>query len=670
MKAEERQMIGIIASEDDLGGKRSVFINSNSAIQYSVKSLMANSNSHDVYTGYMSSFEEDVDFDDDYLPNDEREMKFLENVENKLFVFSYRQSENDFYKMNKVNVVDKPIGFNSEDCRFYSVPVFSSSDDEMVTDWESYKHWNLFRDYKSLDKFYETVRDKRPVGSIYGFNAEIESPSFIIWKVNNERLFAIGKINEMHYNSLRGLILEGNNLYKIDISDYVKFMVYDIDINPTLAYVPETIFKEIEDCIIKNDVARGKEESEIKTDALEEKENKYEDNVEEKHNQENNITKEIQEISTPSEETLMEIDVSQKNDETIIKLMDYHSQRRNMYYSMSDFVNVHTSIKCNNLVILSGLSGTGKSAMVDIYAKALNLDDRLLVIPVRPSWNDDADLLGYVDLVHNVYRPSDTGFVDFLVNSQKEENLGKMYIVCFDEMNLARVEHYFSQFLSLLERQKGDRILQLYDNQYIGRLYNSKDYPSSIVIGDNIRFIGTVNIDESTYHFSDKVLDRANVIELDVLNYSFDWIPKQYASVPVVTWSKDDYDKLIKKSSDNKIDRINSLLWDMHCIMQLASSKYGVGPRIVKSIKMYLNNLPENEIDGFDKKKGLDYQIMQRVLTKVRGPEIQIGSLLDRDNENSFEVIFDKYAELSDFAKCRKVIEQKKKELEAYGYCI
>ena len=108
----------------------------------------------------------------------------------------------------------------------------------------------------------------------------------------------------------------------------------------------------------------------------------------------------------------------------------------------------------------------------------------------------------------------------------------------------------------------------------------------------------------------------------------------------------------------------------MHCIMQLASSKYGVGPRIVKSIKMYLNNLPENEIDGFDKKKGLDYQIMQRVLTKVRGPEIQIGSLLDRDNENSFEVIFDKYAELSDFAKCRKVIEQKKKELEAYGYCI
>lgn len=68
-------------------------------------------------------------------------------------------------------------------------------------------------------------------------------------------------------------------------------------------------------------------------------------------------------------------------------------------------------------------------------------------------------------------------------------------------MNLARVEHYFSQFLSLLERPENQRELQLYDSQYAGQLYNSATYPSKIIIGDNIRFIGTVNIDESTYHF-------------------------------------------------------------------------------------------------------------------------------------------------------------------------
>lgn len=100
--------------------------------------------------------------------------------------------------------------------------------------------------------------------------------------------------------------------------------------------------------------------------------------------------------------------------------MDYHSQKRNLFYNMKDFVNFHTAVKCNSLVILSGLSGTGKSAIVDIYARALGMsnttepdENRMLFIPVRPSWNDDSDLLGYVDLVHMVYRASDSGFVDF-----------------------------------------------------------------------------------------------------------------------------------------------------------------------------------------------------------------------------------------------------------------
>lgn len=683
MKPEERQLIGIIASEDDLGGRHSVFINSNSAIQYYVKPLMSSSSAHEIYTGYMSSFEEDEDFDDYYLPDTDRELKFMHSVDDKLFIFNYRPTDGEFVKMSRVNVVQKPIGFNPSDCLFNAVPVFGASDDETITEWEMFKRWKLYRDYKSLDAFYEAVKAQKSVGSIYGFDAEKESPSFVIWKDKDEKLFAVGKINNMHYNSLRGLILDGGELFKIDISDYVKFLVYDIDVNPTLSFIPESIYKEIEDRILKAEVTREKEnEDKILSNPVSNDENG--DNgiaVESEGNNDKNLVglefvqDGIQEINGPSDEKLEEIDTKLRTDEVLIQLMDYHSQKRGLYYSMSDFVNVHTAIKCSNLVILSGLSGTGKSAMVEIYARALGInvnsdDDRLLFIPVRPSWNDDADLLGYVDLVHNVYRPSDTGFVDFLVNAQKEDNKGKLFIVCFDEMNLARVEHYFSQFLSLLERPASQRVLQLYDNQYTGRLYNSKDYPSSILIGDNIRFVGTVNIDESTYHFSDKVLDRANVIELDVLNYSLDWIRKQYASIPSATWSKDDYDSIIKKSSDIKMDEVQNLLWDIHTIMQNASAKYGVGPRIVKSIKMYLNNLPEQIIDGFDKEKGLDYQIMQRVLTKVRGPEIQIGSLLNNQSENSFEAIFEKYSNLSDFTRCRKVILQKQKELETYGYCI
>ena len=147
----------------------------------------------------------------------------------------------------------------------------------------------------------------------------------------------------------------------------------------------------------------------------------------------------------------------------------------------------------------------------------------------------------------------------------------------------------FSQFLSLLERPENQRELQLYDSQYAGQLYNSATYPSKIIIGDNIRFIGTVNIDESTYHFSDKVLDRANVIELDVLDYSKEWTKKQYASLITPTWSKDEYDALINKDVDIKADKVQELfVGNSPAFYSQPVLKYGVGPRIVKS---YLKNV-------------------------------------------------------------------------------
>lgn len=376
-------------------------------------------------------------------------------------------------------------------------------------------------------------------------------------------------------------------------------------------------------------------------------------------------------------EELIEIDTSQKTDELIIQSMDYHSQKRNLFYNKKDFVNIHTALKCNSLVILSGLSGTGKSAIVDIYARALGINNttspdesRMLFIPVRPSWNDDSDLLGYVDLVHMVYRASDSGFVDFLVRAQKEENKDKLFIVCFDEMNLARVEHYFSQFLSLLERPTNQRQLQLYDKQYSGRLYNSAEYPYQIKIGDNVKFVGTVNIDESTYHFSDKVLDRANVIQLDVLNYSTMWEKTKYGSLVNINWSMDDYKALIVTNSDDNMQRVHQLLWDIHTLLHEASSKYGVGPRIVKSIDMYLWNLPKTNIGDFSFDDGIDLQIAQRVLTKVRGPENQLGDILNSTSEKNIIQIFDAYKELSDFNVCREIVKQKQKELESYGYCI
>lgn len=676
---EERQIIGILARPEDIDGKDNVFINRTSAIQYMVKSLMFASGDGDVFTGYMSSFDGDIDFaDDEYLESDERVENFRDWISEYMLVFSYKSNvDGDYSRVKKVNVVPKPSNVSSE---FYSIPVFAAANDEMIVEWSEGKRYQLWRDYNNLKEFKDNIQNKKPVGSLYGYDLDVFKPSFVIWKDEEGKLYAISGLSDISYNSLGGIILEGDDIAKIPITEYLKFMVYDMDTNPTIAFIPTSLYKEIENRILK-DVADQTE-----------KLSQYEENVEvsntvdiesvEEDRQENETVTEdnivdVREINERSTAQLQEIDTSAKNDELVITSMDYHSQKNGLFYSMKDFVNVHTAIKCSNLVILSGLSGTGKSKLVEMYAKALGInqsnnpdENRLLIIPVRPSWNDDSDLLGYVDLVHMVYRASDTGFVDLLVNAQKDEK--NMYIVCFDEMNLARVEHYFSQFLSILERQVNQRELQLYDDQYTGRLYNSKDYPSRIKIGDNIRFIGTVNIDESTYHFSDKVLDRANVIQLNVLNYAEEWKMKPYASFTSVNWSKNDYSSLIKKNidSNSKSMKIHQLLWEIHMLMQGVSSKYGVGPRIVRAIESYIGNLPSTVIDGFDERVALDYQIVQRVLTKVRGPESQLGSIIRKDSDNSFISIFNKYEELSDFENCRKIIDQKEKELEAYGYCI
>lgn len=276
-----------------------------------------------------------------------------------------------------------------------------------------------------------------------------------------------------------------------------------------------------------------------------------------------------------------------------------------------------------------------------------------------------------------VYRPSDTGFINKIVEASREQNKDKLYLICLDEMNLARVEHYFSQFLSILEKPVGSRELVLYDEQYAGQLYNSSKYPQSILIGDNVKFIGTVNIDESTYHFSDKVLDRANVITLDVLDYSKpdSWKIIKYMKANTPEWTNEDFSKLIRKD-DVQLEhqvRIRELLWQMHKLLHGINANLGVGPRIVKSMESYLRNLPELQTDyALSIGEGLDYQISQRILTKIRGPEEQLKGIFlsDTQRPNALATLLDSFSDISNFERSRKIIEQKENELNTYGYCL
>lgn len=680
MKARDRQYIGVLATREDIGRDREpVFINRTNQIQYQVRSLTLPQQAVKTAIGYLSSFGSENDIDDDaYSSEDERINNFTESVKDKVFIYSFQlQDEGSARLVNgKANLLPKPSLFNDND-NFYPIPVFGPRTDE-IQDWEERNDFRLFRACKHLDDLVKTIKDKKTIGATYGYDADVFNPSFVIW-YEDGKFWAVGHVTNNYEASSGGLMVECDNVKTIEINEYINKIVYSPDTNPTLMFVAESAYQDIESEVLDTriseveSVSQSKEEDDgsllnIRTEEInsEQYDNKKDKTIEDSENgmfdAASNSTKMVDEIG--------------KTDEGIIQMMDYHSTRSGLHYDIRDFINFHTSVKCGNLVILSGLSGTGKSRIVDMYANAIGIqttdaDKRLLFIPVRPSWNDDSDLLGYVDLVHMVYRPSDSGFVDFLVRAQKDENKDNIYIVCFDEMNLARVEHYFSQFLSLLERPVSQRVLQLYDDQYSGKLYNSKEYPSSINIRENVKFIGTVNIDESTYHFSDKVLDRANVIELNVLDYSKPWDnsdPKYTKTLRTPIWTMNEYNGICHSAV--AIPEVHALLWDIHTLLHSAGTKFGVGPRVVKSIDLYLSNLPKGYSDTFPLSEGIDIQVAQRVLTKVRGSENELGDILDSSSGEGIESILDKYRSLSEFNRCREKIKQKQKELKAYGYCI
>ena len=663
------EMIGRVAQDSEIpqgeyGGRRAIFINKSKDIQYNIKTLSSrNGVSEETFIGYISSIRNLEFVDDEYGTDEDRIQAFADFYMQRLFVFTYKVDAMGYKKVETADIVRRPQKVD-KDSRFVAIPCFSGK-----SNCDSVNDFPLFKSYDSFQEFWQAIIDGKSVGRIFNFdiNTSTSFPEFIVWH-DNQKMCAIGPIQAATKSGMGSLILQVNaeELREIvlddDESDDTSEYIVQSESNPTILHIAESKYLSLINRLSQFQIAPVEP-----------------------------IGIQVVEETTPSEGVSKTDDIvsvtelpaddsrelpTEKTEESIFEFFRYHSQMNKLFYNPQDITNFHTAIKTGNLVILSGMSGTGKSALVDAYAKALGIKN-VLIIPVRPSWNDDSDLLGYVDLIHMVYRPSDTGFINKIVEASREQNKDKLYLICLDEMNLARVEHYFSQFLSILEKPVGSRELVLYDEQYAGQLYNSSKYPQSILIGDNVKFIGTVNIDESTYHFSDKVLDRANVITLDVLDYSKpdSWKIIKYMKANTPEWTNEDFSKLIKKD-DVQLEhqvRIRELLWQMHKLLHGINANLGVGPRIVKSIESYLRNLPELQTDyALSIGEGLDYQISQRILTKIRGPEEQLKGIFlsDAQKPNTLATVLDNFSDISNFERSRKIIEQKENELNTYGYCL
>lgn len=186
--------------------------------------------------------------------------------------------------------------------------------------------------------------------------------------------------------------------------------------------------------------------------------------------------------------------------------------RQGFVFEREDLVNFHVLVLTCPWTVLTGPSGLGKSSLPRLYAEALGCAQEFLLVPVRPDWLDDREVIGAFNALSRRYEPAPCGLVERLICAVEDEKSrrGGIYLICLDEMNLARVEHYFAQFLSLIEQPFERRHLQLFAAGVADAVDPYAPY-RSLRLGGNLRFIGTVNIDETTHFFSPKVIDRASI---------------------------------------------------------------------------------------------------------------------------------------------------------------
>jgi hypothetical protein len=179
-----------------------------------------------------------------------------------------------------------------------------------------------------------------------------------------------------------------------------------------------------------------------------------------------------------------------------------------LYYSQRDIRTFVAGLEASRLLILEGLSGTGKSSLPQAFADYTGC--RTNLISVQSSWKDRNDLLGFYNDFKKQYK--ETEFLETIYRAVK--NPGVMFIVVLDEMNLSRIEYYFNDFLSEMEKasKEDQKIRLLSENVSEKQLPSGIDSDGELRILDNLWFVGTANKDDSTFIITDKVYDRAIVI--------------------------------------------------------------------------------------------------------------------------------------------------------------
>lgn len=285
--------------------------------------------------------------------------------------------------------------------------------------------------------------------------------------------------------------------------------------------------------------------------------------------------------------------------------------------------NFYLCLKSKPFVILAGTSGTGKTRLVRLFSEAIGANYKL--VSVRPDWSDSSDLFGHVNL-KGEFVPG--AIIDYIHEAAKPENISKPYFLCLDEMNLARVEYYLSDFLSIIETRHKEDGRVITDEIILDKA--ASETFGKVILPENLYVIGTVNMDETTFPFSKKVLDRANTIEFSYVDLVPDFSgisEKKEAQNCKNSLLKTKYITLMSDIATEDRQFVSDVcveLQDINKILQGAQAH--VGYRVRDEIVFYMLNNKKAEL--LDRDLAFDNEIMQKILPRVQGSSASIKDML------------------------------------------
>jgi len=316
---------------------------------------------------------------------------------------------------------------------------------------------------------------------------------------------------------------------------------------------------------------------------------------------------------------------------------------------VEQFVN---SLCTKPFLILTGLSGSGKTKLAQAFSEwIIDNENQIKIVPVGADWNNREPLLGYPNALNpEEYVFPDSGVLQLILHAK--ENLDRPYILILDEMNLSHVERYFADFLSAIESRK-EIILHSGNN-------GVKNVPAAIdELPKNLFIIGTVNIDETTYMFSPKVLDRANVIEFRVskdelatflrnpLNIELDMLSGKGAGM-----ANDFINTAINEAPFySEQEKISGEL--LHFFEELKGVGAEFGYRTAFEIQRFAG-ISEKLSENWAFENVMDAAIIQKLLPKLHGSRrklekvlFKLGDLCYPDTEKGCEELFKKHEAIS-----------------------